>query len=95
MATDPQAVTKLSRGELLDGKTMIAAGWVYRYMEPHHWLPEAAWEAFLSIIGFSNYRILELTKAAAVDGGIWKRGQFLISPEGMRRLLEHAKKPGP
>lgn len=90
-------MTKLSRGEPFEGETLIADGWVYRDMPRGVQLDATAWEAFLTIIGFSNYRVLAFTKVTDKDGVVWKRGQFLISPAGMRNLINHAaqdsKKP--
>lgn len=76
------------KGEPIDIEAMLAAGWVYRDMPDGILLDETSWTAFLSIIGFSNYRILAFTERKEFDG-VWRRGQFLISPEGMKNLAAH------
>jgi hypothetical protein len=70
----------LPPGEPIKGKTYIADGWVYRGTP--QMLPEF-WGRLLGIIGPDNYVVL--TKAE-YEGGKWKRGQLLVSPEGMGNI---------
>lgn len=54
-----------------------------------------AWDAFLAIIGWSNYRILGLTKKTDPDGTQWRRGALMVSPRGMERLIAAGVKKKP
>lgn len=68
-------------GEPIEGKTYRADGWVYRdlpRMSPEYF------DQLVSIIGSTN--IVWLSTA---DYGDMKRGQLLVSPEGMKNLIAH------
>ncbi|GAA0768600.1 hypothetical protein [Brevundimonas olei] len=72
-------------GEPVKGQTYRADGWVYRD------LPRMAPEYFdqlIDLVGESN--IVWLTKA---DYGDTRRGQLLISPEGMRNIAAYNRGP--
>lgn len=86
---------KIPSGEPFEGETLIADGWVYRDLPAGVTLDTVAWTAFLSIIGFSNYRILAYTERTDSKGVKWRRGQFLISPKGMANLVAHARRTNP
>jgi hypothetical protein len=77
----------LPPGEPIKGKTYIADGWVYRGTP--QMLPEF-WGRLLGIIGPNNYVVL--TKAE-YEGGKWKRGQLLVSPEGMGNIKNRDNPP--
>jgi hypothetical protein len=75
----------LPAGEPTPGKTYLADGWVYRD------LPRLSFEMFdrlVSMIGEAN--IVWLTQA---DYGDSKRGQLLISPDGIQRLKDSRAEP--
>ncbi len=63
----------------------MADGWVYRDM-PFR-VSHEKWDLFLKILGDGNFRILAMSSAPG-----WKRGQFLISPEGMKNLTAYYTK---
>lgn len=67
--------------EPLDIDALLKGGWVYRDT-PGKFSFEI-WDKFLSLIGEENYRILAMS-----EGDDWKRGQLLISPDGLARLQE-------
>ena len=69
----------LPPGEPIKGETLLADGWVYRDL--HKRLSYEMWDRFLADIGTENYRILAMT-----IGPDWKRGQLMISPDGMKNL---------
>jgi hypothetical protein len=66
-------------GEPIKGKTYRADGWVYRDLPRR--LSHEMWDLFLDTIGEGNFRLLAMTA-----GKDWKRGQLLISPDGMKNL---------
>ncbi len=70
-------------GEPFKGETLMADGWVYRDL-PNR-LSNEYWDMFLETLGEGNYRIMGMTVGAG-----WKRGQFLISPEGMKNLAAYS-----
>lgn len=75
----------LPDGEPIKGGTHLADGWVYRD------LPRMAPEYFdelINLIGDENIVWLSLA-----NYGSSKRGQMLISPEGMERLRNRVKEP--
>ena len=77
-------------GEPVTGKTYIADGWVYRDMSGR--MSYEMWDLFTGLLGEGNYVILIMSQ-----GHDWKRGQFLISPDGMQNLSDYlaAKKSEP
>ena len=85
---DVQAVLDtlpLPEGEPFAGETLRADGWVCR--DTPALLSADMWELFLSIMGEENYRILAMTHLEKSDGD-WYRGQFFISPTGIKNLME-------
>lgn len=72
----------LPSGEPFEGETIMADGWVYRDL-PNR-LSHEMWDFLIETMGEGNYRIL--AKSVGPD---WKRGQFLISPEGMKNLIAY------
>lgn len=78
----------LPPGEPVPGQTYRADGWIYRDLP--NMLPDLL-DQFVAIIGDEN--IVWLTKAERTwpDGQMTRRGQILISPQGMGCLREHAK----
>lgn len=75
-------------GEPIKGQTYKADGWVYRDIKKCS--PEAFSE-LVKIIGAENMACL--IRSAARDGS-WVRGQYLVSPEGMRRAIEWKRPEG-
>ena len=75
------AAIPLPPGEPVKGKTYIADGWVYRDFPRR--VTYEVWDQFLAAMGKDNYVILIMSK-----DNDWKRGQFLISPEGMKNLQQ-------
>lgn len=72
-------------GEPVKGQTYRADGWVYRdlpRMTPEYF------DQLIDLVGESN--IVWLTKA---DYGDSRRGQLLISPEGMRNIAAYNRGP--
>lgn len=74
--------------EPFKGETLIADGWVYRDIPSR--LSYEFWDRFIDLLGEGNYRIMAVT-----TGPDWKRGQFLISPEGMNNLATYNAKNKP
>lgn len=72
-------------GEPVKDKTYIADGWVYRDI-PGRFSHEM-WDKFLGLLGEGNYVILAKSESEADD---WVRGQFLISPDGMKNMAEYS-----
>ena len=78
----PEVICSLPPGEPVEGETLLEDGWVYRDIPGR--LSYEAWDLLLSIIGKGNYRVLAMT-----IGPDWKRGQLMISPEGMKSMITH------
>lgn len=78
------AAIPLPPGEPVKGKTYLADGWVYRDLPAR--LSNEMWDLLISIMGEGNYVIL-----AESRGPDWRRGQFLISPTGMKNMKEHSR----
>ena len=76
-------------GEPIPGKTYRADGWSYR--DAPTWFTPEMWDYFLSIIGEGNYVVLAMSERTAGDGTKSKRGQFIISPQGMENMRSHGK----
>ncbi len=72
----------LPGGEPFEGETLMADGWVYRDFPSR--VSYEVWAQFIDILGEGNYRILAMSYSRE-----WKRGQFLISPEGMKNLAAY------
>lgn len=71
--------------EPIRGETLKADGWVYRDIPGR--LSNEIWDHLLDVIGAENFRILGMSV-----GNDWKRGQLMISPNGMKNLAA-ARKP--
>ncbi len=69
----------LPPGEPIKGKTLRADGWVYRDIPGR--LSHEMWDHLIGIIGVGNFEILAMS-----IGDDWKRGQLMISPDGMKNL---------
>lgn len=76
------------RSDPLDPSALTREGW--SYIDPPTRFSHEMWDLWLSTIGEDNYRILAMSAGTAADGFKWKRGQFLISQEGQRRMKEFA-----
>jgi len=72
----------LPTGEPIMGQTLRADGWVYRDL-PGRLSPEM-WDTLIETLGDGNYRILAMTITSD-----YVRGQFMISPEGMKNLARY------
>ena len=68
-------------GEPIEGETLLADGWVYKDIPGR--LSYEMWDHLLDIIGDGNFRVLAMSV-----GEDWKRGQLMISPNGMKNLEE-------
>ena len=75
----------LPPGEPFKGETLMADGWVYRDLPSR--LSHEMWDLFIKTLGEGNYRIMAMTV-----GPDWKRGQFLISPDGMANLAAYKQR---
>ena len=62
--------------------TLTSKGWIY--YDPEVKFSPEYWDRFLEIIGEGNYEILVLSQYNGPDP--WKRGQLMISPEGVANL---------
>ena len=67
------------QGEPIPGKTLRADGWVYRDIPGR--LSHEIWDYLIGVIGAGNFEILAMS-----SGADWKRGQLMISPDGMKNL---------
>lgn len=79
MKPNPIFDLPLPPGEPIKGKTLRADGWVYRDIPGR--LSHEMWDHLLDIIGAENFQILGMSV-----GNDWKRGQLMISPDGMKNL---------
>lgn len=71
-------------------ETLIADGWKYRDTPP---MLGQFWDELLGIIGDGNYRLLTLMERTYKDDDrLYKRGQMLISPAGIKNLEVRANK---
>lgn len=73
----------LPPGEPFPNETLVADGWTYRDLPR---MTQEAFDKFLGVLGEENARFL--TFARYPDGAV--RGQLLLSPAGMERLVAHA-----
>lgn len=71
--------------EPLDVSALLKDGWVY--CDPPTRFSFPMWDLFCAIIGVPNYRLLAMTTGEDKNGP-YKRGQFIISPEGQRRMKD-------
>jgi hypothetical protein len=65
--------------------SMGTEGWVYRDLPL---MSLAMWDELFTIIGDSNVRVIISTRR-----GDSRRGQVLISPDGLQRMRDHALTP--
>lgn len=63
-----------------------ALGW--RYVNPPTKFSHAMWDYFRGLIGMEEHKLLIYSDGTARDGFQWKRGQFVISPQGMLNLAD-------
>jgi hypothetical protein len=71
-----------------DPSALLAAGWTY--MDPPTRFSHEMLDLWCDTIGRDNYRLLAMTDGIQSDGFKFKRGQFLVNPEGIKRLKEYA-----
>lgn len=65
---------------------LMQSGWLY-IDPPGKFTPEM-WDLFLSIIGEGNYEILIMSEST-VPGQEWKRGQLIVSPDGVVNMQRY------
>lgn len=74
-----------------------ALGW--RYVDPPTKFSHEMWDYFRALIGEDEHKLLIYSSGEASDGFEWKRGQFVISPQGMKNLADKDRaerlKPAP
>lgn len=63
-----------------------ALGWIY--IDPPTKFSHEMWDYFRALIGDDEHRLLIWSKGEAPDGFKWKRGQFVVSPLGMKNLAD-------
>lgn len=63
-----------------------ALGW--RYVDPPTKFSHEMWDYFRARIGEGEYKLLIFSEGETADGFKWKRGQFIISPQGMLNLAD-------
>lgn len=63
-----------------------ALGW--RYVDPPTKFSHEMWDYFRARIGMEEHKLLIYSEGVAADGFKWKRGQFVISPQGMKNLVD-------
>lgn len=67
-----------------------AKGW--RYVDPPTKFSPEMWDYFCAIIGEGEYKLLIASEGTERDGFEWKRGQFVISPQGMLNLADKERR---
>jgi len=78
----------VGNSEPFPGETLVADGWVYRDFPA---VSLKCWQEVLSIAGEGNLRLLVMTIITRKgDPTKYVRGQALVSPEGMSRLINHS-----
>lgn len=60
-------------------------GWHYRDI---NWMKVSDFDQMLEIFGEDNYKVIAGTVRDDWEGGPFRRGQFLISPQGMENIKE-------
>lgn len=70
-------------------ESMGKPGWTYRDIR---WLTIDLWTQLVELTGEDNIRFIAGSERVT-DNGTMRRGQVLISPEGMRRIREHPSAP--
>jgi len=63
-----------------------ALGW--KYVDPPTKFSHEMWEYFRNLIGMDEHKLLIYSDGITRDGFPWKRGQFVISPQGMKNLAD-------
>lgn len=63
-----------------------ALGW--RYIDPPTKFSHEMWDYFRALIGEDEHKLLISSEGEASDGFKWKRGQFVVSPQGMKNLSD-------
>jgi len=63
-----------------------ALGW--RYVDPPTKFSFEMWDYFRNLIGMDEHKLLIYSEGITADGFKWKRGQFVISPQGMKNLAD-------
>ena len=58
-------------------------GWSYRDI---NWMKVSYFDELFAIIGVDNYKIIISSVRDDWEGGPFRRGQFLISPQGMQNV---------
>ena len=60
-------------------------GWHYRDI---NWMKVSDFDQMLEIFGVDNYKVITSTVRDDWEGGPFRRGQYLISPQGMENLKD-------
>lgn len=63
-----------------------AKGWVYKDLPGR--LTHDAWDLFIDLMGDGEYQVVIMSSGTDRHGTPYKRGQFFISPEGIRNLAD-------
>ena len=63
---------------MLDVSALLDDGWKYTDVP---WLAHDAWEQFVKVLGPENHHVLAYSERSDA-----RRGQFIISPEGVRHM---------
>ena len=77
-------------GEPINGKNYKAEGWQYRDIR---WMTKEQFQELQKIIGLENLVTLMMSSRTDRDGEVIVGGQFIISPERLRRATEYATSP--
>ncbi len=64
-------------------------GWFYRDI---NWMTLPYFDEMLEIFGADNYKLITGTVRNDWEGGPFRRGQFLISPQGIKNVKEWSAK---
>lgn len=73
-----------STSEPFSERNYMAEGWKYKDFAL---MPEVEWDMLLAQLGENNYRLLTQMTRPMPDGQVRKRGQMIVSPEGMKILI--------
>ncbi|MDB5616047.1 hypothetical protein [Tardiphaga sp.] len=63
-----------------------AKGW--RYVDPPGRLSPEAWNYLLDWMGDGEYQCIAMSAGRDKHGEAFKRGQFFVSPQGMRNMAD-------
>jgi hypothetical protein len=61
-----------------------AKGWIYRDMPGR--ATHEAWDLLLDLMGDGEYQVIAMSTGTDGQGTPYKRGQFFISPQGIKNL---------